>query len=77
VSSVGRPDGADLLHLCAPWRQGATIVAGLATFPPAAPVPQQFFANECTEDGCQSLIIAGSHEQLAERTTQHGRRCHG
>lgn len=77
MSRGDRPHGADLLHLLTSWRRGDTIVAGLAAFPPAAPASNTLLCDPCGEDGCLSLIVAGSNEQLAERLAAHCRRRHG
>lgn len=71
----GREEG--LLHLLAPWRRGDQIVAGLAVFPPAPPVPRSLVGDRCGEDGCTALIVAGSDWQLAQRIADHRHRCHG
>jgi hypothetical protein len=71
----GRQEG--LLHLLAPWRRGDQILAGLAAFPPAPPMPTTLVGDVCGEDGCTSLIVAGSEKQLAQRVADHRNRCHG
>lgn len=73
--TIGRTAG--LLHLLSPWLHGDQILAGLAAFPPAPPVPRNLIGEVCGEDGCTSLIVAKSDEQLADRLVDHRSRCHG
>jgi hypothetical protein len=67
----------NVLNLLSPWLRGEQIVAGLGAFPPAPPVPGNLLGDMCGEDGCTSLIIGESEEQLAHRRDDHRRRCHG
>lgn len=74
-----RVDGREvgLLHLLALYRRGDQIVAGLAAFPAALPVPRNLVGDRCGVDGCTSVIVAVSDMQLGQRIADHRDRCHG
>jgi inactivated superfamily I helicase len=68
------PHGAELLHLLAPWREGAVLAAGQCLLSDEWR-PRTLLAEQCPTPGCHSLILGCSDEQLAERLAVHRRWC--
>lgn len=70
-----KPVGADLLRLFGPWLDGAQLAAGRCLLS-NEPAPRTLFGERCPQDGCRSIIVACSPDELTDRMVDHRERCH-